>query len=108
MTNRNKIKQWFLTYPQWKHEDKQTVRDKLIANFDIDYYKEVQSVMKIQAIARQSGALAANTSTAAHLVRNLLFDASRNLSFLRRRSLLITAGYNPLENEYLEASEDEC
>ena len=39
MTNRNKIKQWFITYPQWKHEDKQTVRDKLIANFDIDYYK---------------------------------------------------------------------
>ena len=39
MTNRNKIKQWFLTYPQWKHEDKHSVRDNLIANFDIDYYK---------------------------------------------------------------------
>ncbi len=65
-------------------------------------------VTKIQAMARQSGALAANTSTAAHLARNLLFAASRNLGFLRRRSLLITAGYNPLENEYLEASEDEC
>ena len=53
------------------------------------------------------GTLAANTSTAAHLARNILFAASRNLSFLRRRNLLITAGYNPLENEYLDAFEDE-
>ena len=38
MTNRNKIKQWFITYPQWK-EDKITVRDTIIKNFNIEYYK---------------------------------------------------------------------
>jgi 2-polyprenyl-6-methoxyphenol hydroxylase-like FAD-dependent oxidoreductase len=59
-------------------------------------------VTKIQNTARQSGELAAKTSTAAHLARNLLFAASRNLGFLRRRNLLITAGYNPSENEYLD------
>lgn len=64
-------------------------------------------VNKIQAAARQSGELAAKTSPAAHLVRNLLFAASRNLGFLRRRNLLITAGYNPAENEYLDALDDE-
>ena len=59
-------------------------------------------VTKIQSTARQSGELAAKTSTAAHLARNLLFAASRNFGFLRRRNLLITAGYNPSENEYLD------
>lgn len=39
MTNRNKIKQWFLTYPQWKNESKLDVRDKLLSSYNIDYYK---------------------------------------------------------------------
>ncbi|MDQ6785615.1 MAG: FAD-dependent monooxygenase [Acidobacteriota bacterium] len=60
-------------------------------------------VKKIQDTARQSGELAAKTSASAHLARNLIFAASRNLGFLRRRNLLITAGYNPPENEYLGA-----
>lgn len=64
-------------------------------------------VTKIQDTARQSGALAAKTSAAAHMARNLLFAASRNLGFLRRRNLLITAGYNPPENEYLNALDNE-
>jgi 2-polyprenyl-6-methoxyphenol hydroxylase-like FAD-dependent oxidoreductase len=63
-------------------------------------------VTKIQNTARQSGELAAKTSTAAHLARNLLFAASRNLSFLRQRNLLITAGYNSAENEYLNIKND--
>jgi len=64
-------------------------------------------VTKIQDTARQSGALAAKTSTTAHLARNLLFAAARNLGFLRRRNLLITAGYNPSENKYLDTLNDE-
>lgn len=64
-------------------------------------------VTKIQNTARQSGELAAKTSPAAHLARNLLFAASRNFGVLRRRNLLITAGYNPAENEYLEKPDDE-
>jgi hypothetical protein len=39
MTNRNKIKQWFITYPQWLKETKIDVRDKLISSYSIDYYK---------------------------------------------------------------------
>ena len=39
MTNRNKIKQWFLTYPQWINETKLVVRDKLLSSYNIDYYK---------------------------------------------------------------------
>lgn len=39
MTNRNKLKQWFFTFPKWISQDKHTVRDILIANMDIDYYK---------------------------------------------------------------------
>lgn len=39
--NRNKIKQWFITYPQW-HDSKNNLRDCLISNFDIDYYKVCQ------------------------------------------------------------------
>ena len=39
MTNRNKIKQWFFTYPQWINETKLDVRDKLISSYNIDYYK---------------------------------------------------------------------
>jgi len=64
-------------------------------------------VEKIQNTARQYGALAAKTSAAAHLARNLLFTVSRNLGFLRRRNLLISAGYNPAENKYLDAFHDE-
>jgi 2-polyprenyl-6-methoxyphenol hydroxylase-like FAD-dependent oxidoreductase len=60
-------------------------------------------VEKIQTTARQSGALAASTSPVAHAGRDLLFAASRNIGFLRRRNLLISAGYNPAENEYLDA-----
>ena len=37
--NRNKIKQWFITYPQWLKESKIDVRDKLISSYSIDYYK---------------------------------------------------------------------
>ena len=64
-------------------------------------------VTKIQAAAWQSGTLAAKTSPAAHLVRNALFAASRNWSFLRRRNLLLTAGYNPAENVYFKAFDTE-
>ena len=39
MTNRNKIKQWFLTYPQWKNESKLDIRDNLISSYSINYYK---------------------------------------------------------------------
>ncbi len=37
--NRNKIKQWFITYPQWLKESKIDIRDKLISSYSIDYYK---------------------------------------------------------------------
>jgi 2-polyprenyl-6-methoxyphenol hydroxylase-like FAD-dependent oxidoreductase len=60
-------------------------------------------VTKIQDTARQTGRLAASTSSFAHLARNLLFAASRNLGFMRRRNLLVSAGYNPAENEYFDA-----
>jgi len=39
MTNRNKIKQWFFTYPQWINETKLDVRDKILSSYNIDYYK---------------------------------------------------------------------
>ena len=57
-------------------------------------------VTKLQNTARRSGALAAKTSASAHFARNLLFAASKNLGFLRRQNLLLSAGYNPPENEY--------
>lgn len=37
--NRNKIKQWFITYPQWLKQGKMDVRDNLISSYGIDYYK---------------------------------------------------------------------
>ncbi len=37
--NRNKIKQWFITYPQWLKQSKIDVRDILISSYSIDYYK---------------------------------------------------------------------
>jgi 2-polyprenyl-6-methoxyphenol hydroxylase-like FAD-dependent oxidoreductase len=63
-------------------------------------------VTKIQRTARQSGDLAAKTSAPARLARNLVFAASRNFAALRRRSLLLSAGYNPAENGYFEAFKD--
>jgi 2-polyprenyl-6-methoxyphenol hydroxylase-like FAD-dependent oxidoreductase len=60
-------------------------------------------VTKIQNTARQSGALAAKTSMLAHIARDVLFAASSRLSFLRRQSLLLSAGYNPPENKYFDA-----
>lgn len=63
-------------------------------------------VAKIQKIARQSGDLAAKTSLVAHLTRDLLFAASKNLRFLRRQNLLLSAGYNPSENEYFTRLDD--
>lgn len=38
-SNRNKIKQWFLTFPQWLNQSKFDVRDILISSYNIDYYK---------------------------------------------------------------------
>lgn len=37
--NRNKIKQWFITYPQWLKQGKIEIRDQLISAYSIDYYK---------------------------------------------------------------------
>jgi len=64
-------------------------------------------VTKIQKTARQSGMLAAKTSRAAHLARNLLFAVSKNLGFPRRQNLLLSAGYNPPENEYFTPLKNE-
>lgn len=38
MSNRNPVKQWFITYPQWL-EDKNTVLETLLKNFESTYYK---------------------------------------------------------------------
>ena len=59
-------------------------------------------VTKIQNIARQSGALAAKTSAPAHFFREVVFTVSRNVDSLRRKNLLVSAGYNPPEIEYLK------
>jgi len=37
--NRNKIKQWFITYPQWLKQSKIDIRDSLLLSYSIDYYK---------------------------------------------------------------------
>lgn len=37
MSNRNRIKQWFITYPRWPSEDKHLLRDQLLPLFP-DYY----------------------------------------------------------------------
>ena len=60
-------------------------------------------VRKIQDAARLSGNLAAKTSASGHLMREALFAASRNLGFLRRKNLLLSAGYNPPENAYFKS-----
>ena len=57
-------------------------------------------VTKIQTMARQNGQLAGNTSAAARFLRNILFAATKNLGFIRRKNMEVFVGYNPLENEF--------
>jgi 2-polyprenyl-6-methoxyphenol hydroxylase-like FAD-dependent oxidoreductase len=57
-------------------------------------------VTKIQTAARRGGALASGTSATSHFLRDAFFAASRNIGFLRRQSLTLSAGYHPPENEF--------
>lgn len=40
--NRNKIRQWFITYPQWKPDQKETILKFFQRNYNLVYYKIAQ------------------------------------------------------------------
>ena len=45
MTNRNKIKQWFITFPQWEGT-RQSILDALQQKYELSYYKIAQELHK--------------------------------------------------------------
>lgn len=45
MTNRNKIKQWFVTFPQWEG-DRESILNTFRANYDLEYYKVARETHK--------------------------------------------------------------
>jgi 2-polyprenyl-6-methoxyphenol hydroxylase-like FAD-dependent oxidoreductase len=59
-------------------------------------------VGRLQLLARQMGEVACGSSAPARIVRHLLVPIAGGLGLLRRRMMLLGAGYNPDEEEYFE------
>jgi len=46
MTNRNKIKQWFITFPQWRESSRSLILETFTKKYELSYYKIAEETHK--------------------------------------------------------------